>query len=88
MRLIDADWLFNLYADSEGIDFRVYNVPIPVVRQNILDAPTIELQVVHGQWQWDGNMCKFRCSNCGGAMEFKAPGCPWCFAHMEEVGLE
>lgn len=69
MRLIDADELMELYADTEDIHFAVYNVPIPVVRQNILDMPTIEAEPVrHGEWfsryarHWKG---RDECSECG-----------------------
>ena len=70
MRLIDADALMELYADEEGINFAVYNVPVPVVRQNILDMPTIEAEPVrHGRWidAYCGKYAnaKYICSCCG-----------------------
>ena len=40
--LISRSALLELYADTEDIHFAVYNVPIPVVRQNILDAPAVD----------------------------------------------
>lgn len=69
MRLIDSDALLELYADTEQINFAVYNVPVPIVRQNILDMPTIEAEPVrHGRWihtdlaaHWHG---KDECSEC------------------------
>ena len=52
MRLIDADVLMELYADSKDFSIAMCNVPIPVVRQNILDMPTIEAEPVkHGRWK-------------------------------------
>lgn len=36
----------ELYADTDEIKFDAYNVPVPVVRQNILDMPTIEAEPV------------------------------------------
>ena len=44
--LISRSALMELYADTEGIHFAVYNVPIPVVRQNILDAPAVDAVAV------------------------------------------
>lgn len=32
----------ELYADTDEIKFDVYNVPVPVVRQNIIDMPAVE----------------------------------------------
>jgi hypothetical protein len=40
-RLIDADALMELYADTDDLQLANMNVPIAVIRQNILDAPTI-----------------------------------------------
>ena len=42
MRLIDADELMELYADSKDFSIAMCNVPIPIIRQNILDMPTID----------------------------------------------
>ena len=41
MRLIDADELQELYADSDGLDLSNYDVKVAVVRQNIKDMQTI-----------------------------------------------
>lgn len=41
-RLIDANALMELYADSKDFSIAMCNVPIPIVRQNILDMPTID----------------------------------------------
>lgn len=41
MRPIDADELMELYENEGGINIDDCHVPIPVIRQNILDTPTI-----------------------------------------------
>jgi hypothetical protein len=41
MRLIDADELMECYENSPKCNIDDYYVSIPVVRQNILDMPTI-----------------------------------------------
>ena len=40
-RLIDADELQELYADSDDLDLSNYDIKVAVVRQNIKDMPTI-----------------------------------------------
>ena len=40
-RLIDADELQELYADSDDLDLSNYDVKVAVVRQNIKDMSTI-----------------------------------------------
>lgn len=40
-RLIDADELQELYADTDGLDLSNYDVKVAVIRQNIKDMPTI-----------------------------------------------
>ena len=39
--LIERDELLELYNDVDEIDLAAYKVPVPVVRQNIIDMPTI-----------------------------------------------
>lgn len=41
MRLIDADELMKLYENTSDFDIDTFKVPIPVIRQNILDMPTV-----------------------------------------------
>lgn len=43
-RLIDADWLMELYNMGKELEgyAAVLSVPLPVVRQNIKDAPTVD----------------------------------------------
>lgn len=47
MRPIDGDALFELYGNTEVCNIDNYSVPISIVRQNIIDAPTIE---PYGTW--------------------------------------
>lgn len=70
-RLIDADKLLNLY--DMGEEFERYasalSVPIPVIRQNINDMPTVDAgEVVHGRWEdeYGGKYAnpRYRCSIC------------------------
>ena len=41
MRTIDADKLMKLYENTQELNIDNFYVPIPVVRQNIIDMPTI-----------------------------------------------
>jgi hypothetical protein len=41
MRLIDADKLMELYENTLGCNIDDCSVPIPVIRQNILDMSTV-----------------------------------------------
>ena len=43
MRAIDADELMKLYENTEEFNIDDFKVPILVVRQNILDMPTIDV---------------------------------------------
>ena len=47
MRPIDGDALLELYDNTEVCNIDNYSVPISVVRQNIIDAPTIK---PYGTW--------------------------------------
>lgn len=40
-RCIDADALMELYADTDDLRLKDMKVPIAVIRQNIMDMPTI-----------------------------------------------
>jgi hypothetical protein len=53
MRMIDADALIELYDMGQELEdyAELLSVPIPIIRQNILDAPTIDAKPVkHGRW--------------------------------------
>ena len=40
-RCIDADVLMELYADTDDLRLKDMKVPIAIIRQNIMDMPTI-----------------------------------------------
>ena len=40
---IDRDELLELYANTDELDISNYDVKIAVIRQNILDMPTIDI---------------------------------------------
>ena len=42
IRTIDANALLELYANGGSINLDDYKVPVRVVRQNIIDAPTLD----------------------------------------------
>ena len=41
MRLIDADELMKCYCNEHGCNIDDFSVPIPMIRQNILDMETL-----------------------------------------------
>lgn len=75
--LISRSALLELYADTDEIKFDVYNVPVPVVRQNILDMPTIDAEPVrHGRWEEESQNSAYygklvSCSECGAFLDPK-----------------
>lgn len=40
---IDRDELLELYANTDELDISNYDVKIAVIRQNILDMPTVDI---------------------------------------------
>lgn len=40
---IDRDELLELYANTDDLDISDYDVKVAVIRQNILDMPTIDI---------------------------------------------
>ena len=67
-RPIDADDLLSLYENADTLNVDAYKVPVPVVRQNIIDAPTLDYAPVrHGEWLIDDNIFtkQRKCSLCG-----------------------
>ena len=40
---INRDELMELYANVDGLDISNYDVKVAVIRQNILDMPTIDI---------------------------------------------
>ena len=69
MRLIDAEWLKELYQPYESYNGKELAVPIGTILANIDDAPTIDaVSVVHGEWKpfdltWGRSL--YACSVCG-----------------------
>lgn len=87
-RYIDADALTELYDMGEEMEdyAAVLSVPIPIIRQNIADMPTIDaVEVVHGRWVDLGRnyyTVVSQCSECGAKYDFRSPYCPNCGAEM------
>lgn len=89
MRLINADELLDLYSGKRLDDTFV---PVPVIRQNIKDMPTVQSK--KGKWIKDrlvstsgGSYGVYRCSLCSRAYQDVGYGfnyCPNCGAEMEE----
>lgn len=48
---IDRDELLDLYANTDDLDISNYDVKVAVIRQNILDMPTIDI-VRCGECKW------------------------------------
>ena len=73
MRPIDADELMELYEDAPDIKFDMFSVPIPIIRQNIMDMKTLDPEVFipKGEWIKQDDMTIWSehpsscCSNCG-----------------------
>lgn len=64
--LISRSALLELYANTPELDLENYHVPVPVVRQNIIDMPTVDavIPVFCKDCQsskWDGYA--YRCIN-------------------------
>ena len=67
MRIIDADELMELYeAPKDMSEWDCFVVPIPVVRQNILDMPTVDAvevvrckDCIHSFMTIDGEHAKY-----------------------------
>ena len=48
---IDRDELLELYANTDELDISNYDVKVAVIRQNILDMPTVDIvQCNEGEW--------------------------------------
>ena len=55
---IDRDELLELYANTDGLDISNYDVKVVVIRQNILDMPTIDIVRCKDCEYWDGIECQ------------------------------
>ena len=88
---IEREALLELYADAPGMKFDMLSVPIPVVRQNIVDMPAADVApVVHGRWiekrerdTFRGYVYHYQCSQCGRVENRKELYCPNCGAKMD-----
>lgn len=94
---IEREALLELYADPPNMKFDMFSVPIPVVRQNILDMPAAYVApVVHARME-KGCMDEWyththTCMGCGTSMMlcdengyYLAPKvCANCGAHMKD----
>ena len=84
--LIYRSALLNLYANTDDCNIDHCAVPIPVIRQNILDQPTIEAEPVrHGYWilKDSGEGLRRVCSRCGNESKQETPFCAHCGARMD-----
>lgn len=91
MRPIDGDALLQLYENGGDLNLDSYKVPVPVVRQNIIDAPTLDYEPVrHGEWieyvsedpDYKTKEIEYKCSECGIFALNKYPYCH-CGAKMD-----
>lgn len=102
MRPIDADGLLSLYENAGSLNIDAYKVPVPVVRQNIMDAPTLDYAPVrHGEFEMQEEeyfaglhvtpvLCK-TCNTTYFTMNKegkRAICCPYCGAMMPEPPKE
>lgn len=57
---IDRDELLELYANTDELDISNYDVKVAIIRQNILDMPTIDI-VRCGECEYadEYNHCKY-----------------------------
>lgn len=83
-RFVDFEWLMDLY-DVSGLpeEIRNYGVPIPVIRQNIIDAPYIilredevaEFETVRQFENWKRVECSMCHNNIGDIGDSECPYC-------------
>lgn len=65
---IDRDELLELYANTDDLDISDYDVKVAVIRQNILDMPTIDIvkcgecKFMSEHYDTDGNVSYWTCS--------------------------
>lgn len=72
MRLIDADKLEELYQVDDPVVNEVGHVPLPVIRQNIADMPTIDAVPV------------VRCKDCDKSERSYVFGSGWRFCENNQ----
>ena len=65
---IEREALLELYANEDDINIDNFHVPIQVIRQNILDQPTADVQeTFYAMWVRKENhmFYWYECSHCG-----------------------
>lgn len=88
---IEREALLELYQIDGPLN-ETGRVPLPVIRQNIMDMPAAEVaEVRHGRWEKfvtaSGIISRVRCSVCAGTQSLKfesMPYCPTCGARMDK----
>lgn len=88
---IEREALLELYQ-IDGPENETGHVPLPVIRQNIMDLPAADVaEVRHGRWERvstaSGIISRVRCSVCAGTQPLtfeNMPYCPTCGARMDE----
>lgn len=89
MRLIDADELMALYESTSKLNIDYCSVPVPVIKQNIQDMPTRDVEgVTHGEWKVSAYRTIEECSICGKYIKYaygtaEKNYCPHCGAKMD-----
>lgn len=86
---IEREELLELYRMDDPVLNENGHVPLPVIRQNIMDIPAADVAPVrHGRWE-----CNKPCPVCGGDRfegldadiwaDWEPPYCPNCGAKMD-----
>ena len=86
---IKREDLLELYRIDDPVLNENGHVPLPVIRQNIMDIPAADVApVVHGRWE-----CNKPCPVCGGDRfegldadiwaDWEPPYCPNCGCRMD-----
>ena len=86
---IEREDLLELYRMDDPVLNENGHVPLPVIRQNIMDIPAADVAPVrHGRWE-----CNKPCPVCGGDRfegldadiwaDWEPPYCPNCGAKMD-----
>lgn len=92
-RYIDADELLELYDINDLEEDGNWKIPLEVVKQNIKDMPTADVEPVrHARWEdieqhsWSVNLA-CRCQICGWLVNYTQSKafayCPNCGARMD-----